>query len=50
MKPGRNIGDIRDNLTGDLSNYVYLTPNGKAAVGVLASMTTGAGSSAGAGG
>jgi hypothetical protein len=40
-KPGRNIGDIRDNLTGDLSDYVYLTANGKEWVEVLAKTTTG---------
>jgi hypothetical protein len=40
MKPRRNIGDIRDNLTVDLSDYVYLTPNGKAWVEVLARRTT----------
>jgi hypothetical protein len=50
MKPGRVIGDIRDNLTGDLSDYVYLTPNGKEWVEVLARMTTGGGSAAGGGG
>jgi hypothetical protein len=47
MKKGRNIGDIRDNLTGDLSDYVYLTPNGKEWVEALARTTTGAGSAAG---
>jgi hypothetical protein len=50
MKPGRNIGDIRDNLTGDLSDYVYLTPNGKEWVEVLARTTTGGSSAAGGGG
>jgi hypothetical protein len=35
MKRGRIIGDIRDNLTGDLTDYVYLTPNGKEWVQVL---------------
>ena len=39
MKPGRNIGDIRDNLRGDLSDYVYLTPNGEEWVEVLARRT-----------
>jgi hypothetical protein len=27
--PGRNIGDIKDNLPVELSDYVYLTKNGK---------------------
>jgi len=40
MKPGRTIGDFRENLTGDLSDYVYLTPNGKEWVEVLARRTT----------
>jgi hypothetical protein len=44
MKPGRNIGDIRDNLTGDLSDYVCLTPNGKEWVEVLTRTTTEGGS------
>ena len=26
---GRNIGDLRDNLTVDLSDYVFLTKSGK---------------------
>jgi len=40
MKSGRTIGDFRENLTGDLSDYVYLTPNGKEWVEVLARRTT----------
>jgi hypothetical protein len=36
VKPGRNIGDIRDNLRGDLSDYAYLTPNGEEWAEVLA--------------
>ena|SRR5260370_12572499 len=32
---GRNIGDIRDNLTVDLSKYVYLTKSGKDWVTVI---------------
>jgi hypothetical protein len=39
MKPGRNIGDIRDNLRGDLSDYAYLTPNGEEWAEVLARRT-----------
>jgi hypothetical protein len=50
MKPGRNIGDIRDNLTGDLSDHVYLTANGKEWVEVIATTTAGGGSTAGGGG
>jgi hypothetical protein len=32
---GRNIGDIRDNLTVDLTNYVYLTKSGRDWVTVI---------------
>jgi hypothetical protein len=39
MKPGRNVGDIRNNLSVDLSHYVYLTPNGEEWVEVLATRT-----------
>jgi SEFIR domain/NB-ARC domain len=49
MKPGRNIGDIRDNVTGDLSDYVCLTPNGEAWVEVLTSTTAGGARAAGGG-
>jgi hypothetical protein len=38
-KPGHNIGHLGDNLRGDLSDYVYLTPNGKEWVEVLARAT-----------
>jgi hypothetical protein len=39
MKPGRNVGDIQNNLSVDLSHYVYLTPNGEEWVEVLATRT-----------